>query len=155
MRNHLRFSGVFLFLVLLAIFMSACGGGSSSGSGVPSVPSTFTPTAGTWAGTNIQFNVSADSSSLTSTGSSITGSGSFYLGPVSYSGACSGSTHFYSTQTYLITNKSFTVTVSAWDLTITGQFTGPNSANGTYSFSVSLCGGTVSGSGSWTATPAS
>jgi hypothetical protein len=82
-------------------------------------------------------------------------SASIFLNPVTYSGACSGSTGFFSTITYPITNNNFSITITAYGLTITGHFTGPNNANGTYSFSFGYCGGTVSGSGSWTASPSS
>jgi hypothetical protein len=141
MCNQLRFSKLLLSLLLLAVFMSACGGGSDSGGGVPSVTPTFTPTAGDWAGTNIQFNVSTGGSSITM----------LLLSHANYSGACSGSTTFYSETTYPITNNNFSITFAG--LTLTGHFSGPNNANGTYSFSFGYCGGTVSGSGSWTALP--
>lgn len=141
---------IFYFLIFFPLLLSlSCGGGSDSGGG-SSAPATFTPAAGGWFGTIIQFNVSTNGSSITSNGSSLEGDAAVLFGPVQYSGACDGSYSSSIIATYPITNNTFSITTLG-GLTITGRFTGPYNANGTYSYSASRCGGTVTASGNWTA----
>jgi hypothetical protein len=140
----------FLIFFPLLLSLSCCGGGSDSGGGVSTTPATFTPSAGTWSGTIIQFNVSTNGSSITSNGSSLEDDAAVLFGPVQYSGACDGPYSLIIIATYPITNNTFSFTTLG-GLTITGRFTGPYNANGTYSYIHSMCGGTVTASGSWTA----
>jgi len=120
--------------------------------------SSFTPTAGKWSGSNIQFNVSSDGSKITASGSSVVYNGKSYaliMGPVSTSGgACTGTATTYLASDISINALSFNYSSSYW--TINGQFNSSGSSSGTYSYSKyeSSCGGTLRGSGSWSASPA-
>jgi hypothetical protein len=141
----------FYFLIFFPLLLSlSCGGGggSSSGGGV----SSSTPIAGKWSGTNIQFYVSTDGTSITTSGSTLALGSSLILGPVPYSGSCSGNlTYDINSLDFPITNHTFSVDLG--HIILTGHFTASNTANGQYSFSLSSCGGTISGSGNWTASP--
>lgn len=141
----------FYFLIIFPLLLSlSCGGGGGSSSGGGG--SSSTPIAGKWSGTNVQFNVSSGGTSLTTSGSTLQLGSSLILGPVPYSGSCSGNlTYYINSQDFPITNQTFSADLS--EVIITGHFTASNSANGQYSFTMSSCGGTISGSGNWTASP--
>jgi len=119
-----------------------------------SVVSSITPSAGKWSGSNIEFNVSTDSSKITSTGSSITSNGKSYalkLGPLY--GSC-GTITWYIASDIPISNQSFEYNSS--DMKITGSFTSSSTSSGTYSISnyyIYGCG-YISASGNWSASPA-
>ncbi len=119
-------------------------------------------TPGLWKGSNIQFFVSADGKSLTTTGSSILYNGTYYfmkLGPTTFTnvGICSSATltAYIKGNDLPITNNSFSMQTNDGSFKASGTFSSPMASSGTFDMNsyISDCMASVTGTRSWTASP--
>jgi subtilisin family serine protease len=134
--------------------------GEASGTFTIGTSGSEAPSPGLWSGNIIQFYVSADGTSLTTTGSPLSFSGgeplSLILGPVYFInvGICEPFDYYvgfaYDVE---IVNREFFIDSSG--ISIQGEFSSQSASTGTYSINKydSYCSGYLVSSGSWSASP--
>ncbi len=134
--------------------------GEAYGTFTVSTPGSATASPGIWSGNIIQFYVSADGTSLTTTGSPLSFSGSeplsIILGPIYFTnvGSCEPFDYYVGFAFDVdIINGEFSIDSSG--ISIQGQFNSQTLSTGNYSINKydSYCGGYLLSSGSWSASP--